>query len=423
MSKREDKEAAEASDDAQGSSDKQGETESGRAKVINKGHAKLVISEGKKVQPDEPRAIRPEPRSVSFHPQEQESDTPTGETVKRLVRESHPGKERIKVDQPKFEKLEERLDEAEKQEEQWGSKVFSGWWMVIAGACSAAVLLGSLTIKSCFDGDEYQEDTSIPPAPEEESIHAGSPGKWFHERSGTIGDQANAVLRGFMEAPDDVARSKWVRDPDGYLEKVKRWDGEVNPHLNHNGAQGWSVQHTGNTAFLTMDGKDTDFLPFRAYFTCEGEQLKLDWQATTAWSEVTLETMKKKLKDQWFRIDKQTRDAQGGQPESTPLLYTEPVLVRCMIRRRNDFYAGPYNDLEHSSYMLLSADKAHYLWAYTARDSALDLELRRLLDHGRFIVSLKKDIRVTLRIRCHQKEALLSQVELVEIVNTEWVTP
>jgi hypothetical protein len=477
----------------------------GSPTVISKGKARLIISGAEEAEPDKPRAIAPKPRVVSARPQEPVPEASTEETVERLERVVNPGKERIKVNQAKFEELKERPDEAERQEEEWGKGIISGWWIAVAGVCAAVLLLGSLAIKNWFDGDEAQDVVLAPSTSVNDDLHAGSPEKWFHDRAGKIGKEANAVLSAFMSAPDDVSRSKWVRQPDVYLKRVKLGQVTINPRLDQEGEQSWRVGHTENTAFLILDCRDTDFMPFHAYFTRDGEQLKLDWQATTAWSEVPLQMMKKDLQQQQIHIDKLMRDAReaqelfdsskaargksnliihvvsGGEsmgiiarrykttvaelmkvnqlpddmleigqklkiasqvklvdvpvivvplkpepvkPPALPLsLYTEPVLVRCMIRRKDEFYAGPYNDREHSAFMLSSADNAHYLWAYTARDSPLDLELRRLLDHGRFVVALKKDVRVTVRIRRNQKDALPSQLELVEIVHPEWVTP
>lgn len=104
-------------------------------------------------------------------------------------------------------------------------------------------------------------------------------------------------------------------------------------------------------------------------------------------------------------------------------LYTEPITLRCLLSRRNEFYAGPYNDREHSAFMLRSPDRLTYLWGYVKRDSALDQELRRLLDHGRFVVGLKKDYPVTVRTKKALKDALPSQLELLELAHPGWVAP
>ena len=73
--------------------------------------------------------------------------------------------------------------------------------------------------------------------------------------------------------------------------------------------------------------------------------------------------------------------------------------------------------------MILSPDKSHSFWGYVDRDSELDKQLKSLLDHGSFVVSLKKDIRVTLRVGRGKKDALPSQLELLELVHEEWVKP
>ncbi len=84
---------------------------------------------------------------------------------------------------------------------------------------------------------------------------------------------------------------------------------------------------------------------------------------------------------------------------------------------------GPYNETKHSAFMIKSPDRQTYLWAYVLRDSPLDQSLRRHLDHGRFVVDLKKDVPVTIRVKRSKKDALPFQLELVELVHSGWVTP
>jgi len=498
-----------------------GEPEKNDAKVINKGKAKLIISnvEGSQKKVGEPKVISPKPRIAKVKKPSSESELAAeSEDIQRLEREIDPGKERIKVDRANFENREKRPDEAETQEEQWGGGLAPGWWVMIAGACAVVVLLVGLALESWVDGDQAQ---IIPTPPPRVAVgvdpHAGSPEKWFYERGGLNSDEVNNLLQAFTTQEDDVARSKYVRNPEGYLDKVREWNVKLNPRLGSIEEQSVMISHTEDTAFLVLKCKDSDFMPFRAYFVREGEELKFDWEATVAWSEVSLESIKKELKAQQvvrekaivaFREERQKRKEKRqqerveireeksrqiqaaadiihivksgenlsilsmryhmstgelirfnqlpstiilvGQKLKIPMgnrfvneptivipqdpmpvapvifqeeLFTEPLLVRCMISRQDEFYAGPYNDREHSVFRLLSPDKSKHLWAYTARDSALDMKLRRLLNHGRFVVALKKNMYVTLRIQRNQKDALPSQVELVEMVHPEWVTP
>ena len=104
-------------------------------------------------------------------------------------------------------------------------------------------------------------------------------------------------------------------------------------------------------------------------------------------------------------------------------LYSDPVTLRCLLTRRNEFYAGPYNAEDHSAFMLRSADRLTHLWGYVERDSKLDHDLRRLLDHGRFVIELKKNLPVTVKVKRAKKDALPSQLELMELVHPNWVSP
>ncbi|MCP5535622.1 MAG: LysM peptidoglycan-binding domain-containing protein [Akkermansiaceae bacterium] len=499
------------------------------SKIISKGKASLIISgvEEARSEAEKPQPLVVEPRVTvarvdSRDPVDEETDeaTEAGEQVQRLENSVNPGKERIKVDQAKFEKLEQRPDEAEIQEEQWGSGISPGWWVALAGGGAAVLLLGGLALESWFDGDEVQTVVEPPAYVPEPDPHEGSPEQWFHQRAGRINVDARAVLSAFMAAKDDEARSKYVRFPERYLQRPDSQAGQINPRLEQIDTQAYDIAHTEDVAFLTLDCQDTDFMPFRAYFTRDGDRLKIDWEATVAQCDVSLKKMHSDIKEQQLRIEEIKRKHRLAQadyaaavrqrsraiearrlqdirkkeattpklhvvakgetiehiarkyqvsvkelmtvnqlatdllqisqtlkipglsappaeedivvpPEPKPVaaavlpaeLYTEPMLVRCMVRRRDEFYAGPYNDKLHSAFMIISADRVQSMWAYTKRDSPLDLELRRLLDHGRFVVDLKKDLRVTLRVRRAQKDALPSQLELVELIHPEWVTP
>lgn len=432
-------------------SEKDDATAGDEAKVINKGKAKLIISgvEEARKEAGETKVIAPEPRVAKVRkPLPEPESERRAEEIQRLEREVDPGKERIKVDKANFENRKKRPDEAEIQEEQWGGGLAPGWWVMIAGACVAVVLLGGLALESWIDGDHAQTVPTAPPrSASDVDPYAGSPEKLLHERGGLNSEEVNNLLKAFMSQEDDVARSKFVRNPKSYLEKVGEWNVKLTPRLGDIEKQSITIDHTEDTAFIVLKCKDSEFMPFRAYFVREGEQLKFDWEATVAWSEASFEIIAKKIKAQHAARKKTIVDGReenlrqpqlpvkspkGAIPQepmtgdpviSQDELFTKPLLVRCLISRRDEFYTGPYNDREHSVFMLLSPDKSKHLWAYTDRDSALDIELRRFLDHGRFVMALKKNRHVTLRIQRNQKEALPSQVELVEIVHPEWVTP
>jgi len=407
------------------------------SQVIHKGKARLIVSESEpgSTNSTEPRKIRPEPRVVVSSKAKPELVNEPADEVKRLERSVHPGKERIKVGKAKFEKREERLPEDERQEEQWGSALGSSWLMLFLGGGGVIVLvIGLVVMRGVWDGDMMKAEDAVIPAlvVEEKDPFEGSPEQWMQHRSGIISGQALQILKQFMEFTDAESKSKLVRHPAEYLQLAPHWPVSIDSVLSNSDHQTWEIGHTEGTAYLILNTMTRDFLPLRIYFTREGETLKLDWQASVAWSDVSLKDIRLAGQQRGGAANEVQRKA-GVVPMSKlspsskstipAKIYTDSVLVRCMIRKKEEHYIGIYNDEEHSAYMLLSSDKMNDLWGYVAKGSDLDLRLKAILDHGSFVVSLKKDERVMLRIRVNEKEALPSQVELVELLNPEWVTP
>ncbi|NWK56091.1 hypothetical protein HW115_10760 [Verrucomicrobiaceae bacterium N1E253] len=412
-----------------------GETDD-ESKVIQKGGARLIVS-GEESQADaqvaQPREIRPEPRVAVAVPSTAQLQETEQEEVLRLERSVDPGKERIKVDKAKFEKLAARPDQAEQQEEEWGQSFSIGWKsLVLGGLTVVLVVVGGVTLRGAFGGATVKAEEVPPPVEEKKDPYAGSPEKWFRDRSGVIGKQALKVLTSFTEASDLEARSQWVRNPDQYLALAPHWDSRVDPHLGAGSKQAWDIGHTDQTAYLIFKGRNQEFFPFRAYFTREEGELKLDWQATTGWSEVSLLSIREVMEKRAGANSNEERElgvvsaselSPRPKSELPTAIYDDSVLLRCLIRKQHDYYAGVYNDREHSAYMLFSADKMHHMWGYAPKGSELDRRLKAILDHGSFVVSLKKDKRVTVKVRINEKVALPNQLDLVELVNPEWVTP
>lgn len=417
------------------------------AQVIQKGEARLIVHDSDQAaQPEAkiPRPITIEPRVASAAKQDPDPEvieSPHDEYgVTLLEQTKQPRHARVKPEKVKFEKLTERPSEDEIQEEQWGQSAkqeggVSGAWrmILIGGGVVIAVVVALVVVHGIFDGQtvKAEEPYVLNPIQNEENLFEGSPEKWFRDRSATISEVALKVLKGYVAAQDTEGRAQWVRNPQSYRQASAHWPVKVDPILSY-GNLSWDIGHTDDVAYLILKTRDQEYLPFRVYFTCEEGELKLDWAATTAWSKVSLRAIRSAAEKKGGPITEEQLhagvvEASGLSPSSKPELpteiYTDSVLVRCMIRKRDEFYAGPYNDLDHSAYMLLSADKMHHMWGYALRGSDLDLALRAILDHGSFVVRLKKDKRVTLRVKVNPKSAFPSQVELVELVNLEWVTP
>jgi len=345
-----------------------------------------------------------QPREISKNAGKQESvvtlKLQKKAEVTRLDVQDSKGVISKKPESVKFQKREEEPAVEEVQEREWGESSSSlGKWIWISGAVLALVLVIAVFLSNRMEGlaMEEVEPPDIPLVTGDP--FEGNPEQWFRQRAGGIGDEAIILMRKYLKAEDARSRSFFVRNPERYLKLVDHWPMMPTPRLSDINEKNWEISHTEQTAFLLLETEDENFLPMQLYFIRQGEELKFDWEATVAWSEQSIANIKKAS------------------------VSSESVLVRCLLRRRNEFYVGPYNDKEHAAYMILSSDKEDYLWAYVNRGSELDEALRRLLDHGSFVVDLKKDIRVTLRVRAGKKDALPSQLELIELVHPEWVRP
>jgi len=386
----------------------------------------------------EPRRIRPEPRKKGFskcQPKEIDEELESQEEEVwggDLNRKKPAGKNRLKPDKVVFEKLEERPSEDEVQENQWGassgeSSEGGSFRFFLIGGVLVFVLLVGLVGMRLLSGGELEKAEVMRGSSEGASSQAveENPEKWIRDHFGEMNTESLHILKEYTAAKDKLSRSQWVRNPERYLKLVDDWPVKVSIRMSGDDLYKWDVGHTNGKAYLILIGKDRDYMPLRVYFTREGGDLKLDWEATTAWSEVSLEALRNAgQKRSRFMQGDQVSEASSPKESDVPeAVYSDSVFVRCLIRKKEEYYGGVYTEDKYSAFMLLSANKMHSVWAYAPKDSELDLELRRMLRYGYFVEALKKDICVTVRIRVNRKDALPSQVELVKLEYPEWVSP
>lgn len=320
-------------------------------------------------------------------------------------------KTRVKIEKTKFEERPRPPSSDERQEKKWSAEIKTHWWVAITGlSAMSALLIGLMLRHSDEDLFGVAPEYDLAPLPSEEDPYERPSEKWFHENMPANKKRAVEMIKQYLAAENHEERSQLMRDPENYLKHVTDWGIAFKPMADEGAEYKWSVETNGERSYLLMTGKNARFLPLRAYFVYDDEQdtLKLDWHATVGWSEAAMQSLRS---GEFFAATEHSQ-----RDDMT-------VLMRCYLTKKDELYLGNYNDREHSAFKLTSPDKTTFIWGYAQRDSALDQELRRLLDHGRFVAELKKDRPVTLRISKPRQISSSVQVELMELVHPEWVSP
>ena len=157
--------------------------------------------------------------------------------------------------------------------------------------------------------------------------------------------------------------------------------------------------------FLSIGGKHEDGQAFTAYFVEEevggDKKVVLDWDATTGWGEVKMKT----------------------------LLQTKPrneVLIRCLIEKKV-IYDVEFGGVVYSGYILSDREDGEYSFAYVPLSSdanrILDGQLKGALDYGNFVLPLKENEPVTLRVRFGNEKGTSSVFEIASLEHESWVRP
>ena len=399
--------------------EREAQDEADEFKVIDRGGSKLVIKGGGISNQDEGtgREILVEPRVVETSRSENLEVLEEEELVEvvQLKDVKDPGKNRLRPEQAEFVQLEKPPDKTEEEEGKWehSKGVGLSWGMLFAGMMVVVLLVGILTFKYFYELDESEQQiTKVAPPVGDEDLFKSASKQWFHKNRIVNRNRAIALLEKYVSAKNNEERSLLVRDPESYLEHIDKWPVEFRPRAVDDDFCVWAIRDIEEDVYLKLMGRDVDFMPMRAYFVRDGDNdaLKLDWHASVGWSKVSMREMKNRL----------LRGASLAEGISDK----DSIVLRCFLTKKQEFYVTPYDENEHSSYMLISADRETYFWAYTKRASQLDESLRQLLDHGRFVVDLKKNFPVTVRVKKPSSgSALPIQLDLVDLVHSEWLTP
>ncbi len=158
----------------------------------------------------------------------------------------------------------------------------------------------------------------------------------------------------------------------------------------------WNVVASDGLPFAQLEGSLPDFAKFSAYCLLAGNQLQLDWKATTGYGTATFGEL-----------------AQGQGA---------PAEIRVKILSAK-FYTAHYPEAEFQSYQLLAPDESQAIWGYTRRGAVVDGLLGKLFWSGEILDSPPEQQKVTLRLAHGPEGSLPNQWVIEEMLHHDWIHP
>ncbi len=328
---------------------------------------------------------------------------------REILREMHSGHElgavSLKEQIARLKSAKNAENEAKPVEERWGSSRTTqrgwGWFLVRVFALLVPVLaiVTAIFLTKREKADlRYPDQLNLNISEEERKFEPVGAKAWFDKNPHASYDRSIGILRTLNEAEGEKVPAGVFRREDFTRKQIEdRGIGWQSGFIITDPRKfSWSIAETGGVGYLILEGLREDRSTYRTYFVKSDEGIRMDWAATTAWSELPVEEL--------------TGDGGEGR-----------VLIRCVLSKEP--YFDGVNDRDRSWYLMMLPDSEEQFWGYAPANTPLDEELLDLFQFGRIVLDRKKEVRATLRISRSDKAAKPNRFEIVELITEEWVLP
>lgn len=291
-------------------------------------------------------------------------------------------------------------DEARKEGDAaaWGaSKSHSTRWLLISGASIVGiVILGLMALPSINapNKDRSKGKTAVSHTSDEDEIEGAAAMNRLIARQ----PEAMQLFRSYATASrwdevvslmrEDQAKDESLRVHWKPLGVSKQWSLATDCL--------WSADKLGDDYFGTLTGELPDHTQFAAYFIRSGDQLLLDWKATTGFGTATFEQL-----------------ANGGG---------DPQEIRGKISP-TEFYTAAWPEADYQSYRFEAPDGGISIWCYTPRNELANSIIAPLFNQGVIVQESKDSLQVTLRLQRGPGDASPNQWAIGEVHFKGWVKP
>ena len=314
-------------------------------------------------------------------------------------------------------RLKRKTEDDRPLDEIWGTKRRStSWlWIVLVGAIfSVIAIVAGIT----YWASDEPVDQSVVIKDEDDRFEvedvdlSKGPLGWFDANSLNVLNEVRSIITKVNDAEEVGSIENLIRDSPFRTLNPVDLDSVGSPmRTNSLSKFQWIPKIVRSTkiagskkrGFLEVSGTREDRSPYTAFFVLQDNQVCLDWDATTGWSEMPIEELvvKKPIK---------------------------PMLLRCRVTKEHE-YDQMFGDNRYSGYVLAGEVPDQFLFAYidleTARGKDIDLEMRKLLNFGSFLTQEPpyRNVRATLRVGFRESVGEDGIFEIVEYLHDGWVTP
>ena len=210
--------------------------------------------------------------------------------------------------------------------------------------------------------------------------------------------EAEGIFHALVTAPSAADMLPMLRDAGktaGLVEAkphpLGAFAGRPAPHTDH-----WTALHGDGLTYGLLKGTLPDHSRFEAYFVMEGEQLVLDWKATSGYGTADFGELAQK---------------RGN-----------PAEIRAWISNAG-FYTLAFPEDSFQCYQLLSPDKQQSVWAYCRRGGEVEGLINTRLKAGYILQNEMESMKATVRLEAGPTEALPNQWLLGELLHKDWIAP
>lgn len=280
----------------------------------------------------------------------------------------------------------------------WGtSKSHSTRWLLIAGAgIVGIVILGLLALPSINapNMDRQKVGNAVSSNPTESEMEGMTAMNWLIARQ----PEAMQLFRSYATASrwDEVV--SLMREDQARDESLRaHWKpSSVSKHWSPAPDCLWRADKLGKDCYGMLDGELPDHSRFSAYFIRSGNNLLLDWKATTGFGTATFEQL-----------------ANGvGDPQE----------IRGKISP-SDFYTSTWPETEYQSYRFIAPDGVTMIWCYAHRNELANAIIAPLFNQGEIVKESQESLPVTLRLQRGPGGAQPNQWSIGEVHFQGWVKP